>query len=189
VSVFGLGDVSTLAKDEIARIVGEQVDTTDSCTDPETGWACDLIKAYADREQQTLKAYGFRFRGLGFWAPIEGILAVTPDLEKTVGLVILDQKETPGLGGRIAEPVFLDQFADGLDVSVPAGDAPFLVVSGSPSEPGSAGAGRHVDAITGATQTSMAMDRILNDALRKFTRAMQSRRTTRMFRDADGPTG
>ncbi|NOY81791.1 MAG: FMN-binding protein [Kiritimatiellaeota bacterium] len=158
-----------------ARLTAARIDSKEVCRDPETGWTFQLIKAYADDSRTRIKAYGFRFRGLGFWAPIEGILALSPDLKRTVGLVILRQTETPGLGGRVAEPVFTRQFAKGLAVEPPLRDGKRLVVSGTAPTPGSMAGAHHVQAITGATQTSMAMDRVLNDYLARFFRAMAAR--------------
>ena len=42
-------------------------------------------------------------------------MAVLPDLKTIKGIAITHQEETPGLGGRIAEPEFLQSFtAKGL---------------------------------------------------------------------------
>jgi len=172
VTVFGFDDGNERSDEQIAALVAARVDGSETRTDPLTGWSFPLLKAYRDDERQELLAYGFRFRGLGFWAPIDGILALTPDLAETVGLVVLEHKETPGLGGRIEEPIFTDQFRKGITVSSPAPDDRCLTVSASPPPADSPTYPRHVDAITGATQTSMAMDRILNDFLGRFSRAM-----------------
>ena len=180
VSVFGLGDPRQLSKRDVAALVTARVVGGQTCTDPETGRTFDLLTAYADASRQELKAYGFRFRGLGFWGPVEGLLALTPDLQRTVGLVILEQSETPGLGGRIEEPVFTEQFRQGIAVS-PLPDGTCIRVAGAT---GAAEDGHRVDAITGATQTSMAMGRILNQHLVAFHRAMASRPAT-----AGGATG
>jgi len=65
--------------------------------------------------------------------------------------------------------VFKDQFAQGVSIA-PRPEGPCIRISGDSSDDAN-----HVDAITGATQTSMAMDRILNDYLARFHRAMASR--------------
>jgi Na+-transporting NADH:ubiquinone oxidoreductase subunit C len=171
ISVFDFGDPARLGKAAVAALVTAQVVDGERCTDPQSGASFELIKAYTAADREQLKAYGFRFRGLGFWGPVEGILAVSPDLSRTVGFVVLDQSETPGLGGRIAEPVFTEQFRRGITVS-PNPKGPYLRMgSGGPPDP----EGRQVDAITGATQTSMAMERVLNEQLGIFQRAMAAR--------------
>lgn len=171
VAVFDYGDPARMAKADVAALVTSQVVFGERCTDPETGAGIELIKAYADPGRTELKAYGFQFRGLAFWGPVQAILAVTPDLTRTVGLVVLEQSETPGLGGRIEEPVFTDQFREGVTVA-PNGSGPFLrMASAGTPDPD----GRQVDAITGATQTCMALERILNQQLGVFHRAMAAR--------------
>ena len=96
---------------------------------------------------------------------------MSADRQKTIGIVILSHSETPGLGGRIVEPVFMDQFAAGIRV-LPVVDGKALYLTASPPEPGSPTYGRNLHAITGATQTCLAMERILNEHLTRFQRAM-----------------
>jgi Na+-transporting NADH:ubiquinone oxidoreductase subunit C len=175
VEVFQLADVDSLSAQEIADIVAAQVVEGTQVRDPETGWETALIEAYRTPERQQLKGYGFRFRGLGFWAPIEGIVAVDPAIAQTIGMVILDQKETPGLGGMIEEENFTGQFRKGLTITPPPAGKNYIQISATPPPADSPMSERHVDAITGATQTSMAMERILNEYFACFSRAMAAR--------------
>ncbi len=171
VQVFGLGDPQELSKARVAELIRDRLDDTEEGKDPETGWTFRLLKVYRDESRSELQAYGFPFRGPGFWGPIEGVLAVDPTLTRTIGIAILRQSETPGLGGRIVEPVFTEQFRRGILIGAnPRGE--YLKVSA----PDPAAGPRQVDAITGATQTSMAMDRLLNECLARFHRAMAARR-------------
>lgn len=178
VSVFQLGDVGELSNDEVLSLVDrfvEVVPENELPVDPETGQRFPVLRAYEDEARTSLKSIAFKFRGLGFWAPIEGWLALTPDRARTVGLVITRQSETPGLGGRVTEPIFTDPFAQGILVSAPEqADARFIQVSANRPPDGTELAERHVDAITGATQTCMAMETILDDSLRAFTRAWRN---------------
>ena len=166
IQVFGLGDPGKLSKRAIAEIVEKHVVTGKTYVDPETGRRFEVMLAYEDAEHSRLKAQGFPFRGLGFWGPVRGILALTPDASRTVGIVVLEQSETPGLGGRIEEPVFTRQFEGGGVLVTPNPDGPFVRVVPPPRD-----GGREVEAITGATQTSMAMERILNTTLESYHRA------------------
>ncbi|MGQ9559810.1 MAG: FMN-binding protein [Candidatus Oleimicrobiaceae bacterium] len=95
--------------------------------------------------------------GPGFWAPIRVILALEQDLETVRGLRVVDQAETPGLGGRMVEPWFQEQFK-GKKVK-PVLRIVYGTRASGPNE---------VDAITGATETSKALDRIINRGLRSF---------------------
>ncbi|ODN31306.1 FMN-binding protein [Fervidobacterium thailandense] len=102
------------------------------------------------------KVYAIIFHGSGLWGPIDGVLAVAEDLETIVGLDFISQNETPGLGGRIEEKWFKDQFKgerapQKLEISV----------SKTVDDKGDG----KVDAISGATLTSKALEKILNAAL------------------------
>ena len=169
--LFRLADPDRLTVAEVNRLVQSRIDETRTLHDPETGWETPLIQAYADDARTQVAGYAIRFRGLGFWAPIEGLLAISADRQKTIGLVILAHTETPGLGGRIAEPIFTDQFAAGLNLQPPPGGKPLYLTATAP-EPGTPAHGRSILAITGATQTCMAMERILNAQVTRFQRAM-----------------
>jgi Na+-transporting NADH:ubiquinone oxidoreductase subunit C len=93
--------------------------------------------------------YAVPFSGAGLWGAIHGYLAVTADFKTILGVVFTEQNETPGLGGRIDEVAFRDQFR-GLDIG-----------SGSALTYGAASGGK-IDAIAGATSTSVAVLTILN---------------------------
>ena len=177
IELFGLGDLKTLSKEEINQIIQTQIDQSETLTDPQTGRTLPLLKAYESAAQETLVAYGFPFSGIGFWAEIKGYIAVDSELKKTVGMKVIAQVETPGLGGRIEEPFFVKPFADGLDITDPDPGASYfyMCAPGTTPEPGTAQYGRNFDAIAGATQTSLAMERMLNATVAEFGRAVQNR--------------
>lgn len=106
-------------------------------------------------DEGELTEVAFEMVGSGFQGPISAIISLKPDLETIVGLEILDQQETPGLGARITEKEFRRQFngkvvRPELLVVTDAGDAQ-----------------NKVDAITGATRTSKAVQGIINDSVRE----------------------
>jgi Na+-transporting NADH:ubiquinone oxidoreductase subunit C len=178
VELFHLGDVKTLSKDQVAQIVKTQIDQTETITDPQTGKVIPLLKAYDSAAHDHLLAYGFPFSGIGFWDKIHGYIAVDSKLQKTIGLKITEETETPGLGARIEEPFFVKPFSDGLNITQPppGKDYLYLNTSGNPPDPGTAQYGRSFDAITGATETSLAMNRMLNAAVAEFDRAIKTRK-------------
>ncbi len=97
----------------------------------------------------TLQGVAVPFTGSGLWGTIRGWLATTPELDEIQGLVFTEQNETPGLGGRIMEEWYLEQFRGvGLDP-----DSDFAYGTTDTQD---------VDAISGATQTSNAIVRIVN---------------------------
>ena len=180
VRAFGLGDTETMTRDEVVRLCSRRVAAPETIADPQTGRAFEVYRAYEQDLAQgkpppgtAPSAVAFLFRGKGFWDEIRGVIALSPDLDTVVGLAILEQKETPGLGGRITEKGFQDAFR-GLDVSRPAEGERFIyVASVQPDDPRRV---RSVDSITGATQTSLALDRVLNENLAAFRRAMDAAR-------------
>ena len=118
----------------------------------------DGIPYYAARSGDIAFAYA----GPGLWGPIEGIIAVGPGFETLTGITIIRQEETPGLGSRIGEPAYLDQFkarrfADGLRLVAP----------------GRSQADNEIDSITGATLSANAFIEILNDALERKVPVIQ----------------
>jgi Na+-transporting NADH:ubiquinone oxidoreductase subunit C len=178
VELFGLGDVKTLSKEEINTIVQNQIDRSETLTDPQTGKKIPLLKAYDTAKHDNLIAYGFPFSGIGFWDRIDGYIAVDSELKKTVGLKVISQSETPGLGGRIEEPFFVKPFAEGLNITAPKSGGNYLYMGspGTSPDEGTPQYGRTFDAITGATQTSLAMSRMLNAAVAEFNRAVENRK-------------
>lgn len=112
----------------------------------------DGVAVYTWREDGRTAGYAVPFSGAGLWGTIRGYLAVSADLKTVLGLTFIEQNETPGLGGRIDEPVYKEQFRS-LRVDLQKGFAY-----------GDEGGGQ-IDAITGATSTSRAVLQILNNLL------------------------
>ncbi len=106
---------------------------------------------------------GFPFSGMGFWGRINGFITLDANRENIIRLRFFDHEETPGLGARIEEPQFLDQF-DGLTIDWDA-PVPRRVLIGTGHD---ADAPNRVDAITGATQTSNSLRDFLNTELERI---------------------
>jgi len=103
-------------------------------------------------EDGQVMGYALPFEGAGLWGTIRGYLGLNAQRSEVTGLVFTEQNETPGLGGRIDEPQYKEQFR-GLPIS-----------EGTAIRYGNS-QGQQLDAVTGATQTSAAVLRILNSAL------------------------
>lgn len=88
--------------------------------------------------------------GAGLWGKIRGYIALKPDLSALLGIVFTDQNETPGLGGRIAEAQYRNQFRG---LALKTGQP--LAYNGPGYE--------NLDAIAGATLTSKSVLKIIND--------------------------
>jgi len=177
VEVFGLGDPEAMTAERVGEVVASRIERGETITDPQTGREIEVIRAYdRDRTDPAARLVGIAFpvSGMGFWEPIRGLLAVTPDLNTVIGIVFLRHGETPGLGARIEEEAFRRPW-EGLNVSSPAQGRRYVYVGGGePSGPGDPRQGRHVDAITGATQTSLAVERFVNASIRRFRRAARA---------------
>lgn len=131
----------------------------------------DKIRPDESGEYYTLtengKTAGFAVlvAGNGFWAPIKGIVAVSPDKKNIIGISFHEQNETPGLGGEIVKPAFRDKF-NGLKISPtenPIGIKPF----------GAELAENEVHAISGATQTCTRLETLINKDLAKWLKTAQ----------------
>ncbi len=71
----------------------------------------DGLTYYVAIDDTLTLGYCFPAEGSGLWGTISGLLGVDNDFEHILAFYILDQNETPGLGGRITEPAFLKQFS------------------------------------------------------------------------------
>lgn len=105
--------------------------------------------------------------GQGFADRLELLLGLDPTAEKLLGLYVLEQKETPGLGNRIGERDWQQQFAD----------RPATALSAVHHEPGEG----EVRAITGATISSQGVCEIVNRTIQQLRQplAAAAREVTR----------
>lgn len=118
---------------------------------------------YILEKDGTTVAYAVPFNGPGLWGSIDGYLGINADLKTVTGIEFIKQEETPGLGGRIAEPEYKAQFK-GLDIS-DSSSGEIIINRPAP--------GGNVDAITGATQTSTFVTNMLNEDVMAFIKARE----------------
>lgn len=104
----------------------------------------------------------FEFHGPGLWGPISGIACLEKDLKTIRNIKITHQEETPGLGARIAENAYLKQFIGKLIF-------PKLIFMPE----GRATGANEVDAITGATGSSRAFEKLINENAQKYLTVLQ----------------
>jgi Na+-transporting NADH:ubiquinone oxidoreductase subunit C len=116
---------------------------------------------------RTIVGYAFPVGGPGFWGPIQGMVGVSPDAGRILGIAFYKHSETPGLGGRITEDWFADQFED-LPLHPIDGNRNIFYLKPS----GTANAPNELDAITGATNTSSAVETFLNQDLDYFLKKL-----------------
>ncbi|MBD3184633.1 FMN-binding protein [Candidatus Poribacteria bacterium] len=97
----------------------------------------------------------FMIEGPGLWGEISALVALEPDMETIKGLRVLENNETPGLGGQIAEDWFQDQFK-GKKIKPEIRIIPYKKVKSV----------NEVEAISGATKTSKAFEKIINENIK-----------------------
>lgn len=173
-----LGVLNQVTKPTIEKIEAEQVLTAilnsagiDYTTDTiNQVYEDNIRKTSIDNDERDvyeivrngqLEGYVFEYFGGALWGEVRGYIGVDKELSTILGVDIVKNNETPGLGGRITEDWFKDQFK-GIPIDA---ERDFLIYR--PND------GGNVDAITGATQTSDAMRRIFNQEIRDFVQSVK----------------
>lgn len=123
--------------------------------------------AYTATRNGQIAAYILPMSGRGFWAPIRGVIGIKPDKTTITGIAFYEQNETPGLGAEIAKEPFQDQFR-GKELS--AEEKPLTM-----KRPGEPLGPTEFHAVTGATQTSVRVERIINSALKQWRDEMAAK--------------
>jgi Na+-transporting NADH:ubiquinone oxidoreductase subunit C len=124
------------------------------------------VYAGYDESGKEVVGYAFPAVGPGFWGPIEAMVGVDAEMAEITGLDFPRHSGTPGRGARMPEDWFRDQFR-GLPLRKSDGDGDYFRLV----PPGSAGGEGELDAITGATMTSKAIERFLNREIESFVAA------------------
>ena len=106
--------------------------------------------------------YATDFAGPGLWGTIEGVIAVSSDLKTLVGIEIVSDNETPGLGARINEPWFKNQFRG---ESISSGT---IAVTQTPGDGDLDKSNSIIDGVTGATRTSDSIEAIVNRVMERL---------------------
>jgi len=138
----------------------------DEDMDIEAAFNTNFPKFDSDSTYQTTTVNGKAvvvspFQGNGLWGTITGVIGMTSDLQRIVGFEIVSHVETPGLGGRIDEPWFKEQFKGeyaGGGIVVKHGG------SGGDTDPDNG----LIDGITGASRTSDSIQVIVNAQIDKI---------------------
>ncbi|MBN1798513.1 MAG: FMN-binding protein [Spirochaetales bacterium] len=115
------------------------------------------------------KAYAIIFQGQGLWGLITGVLAVDKKVKTIIGMDLISHNETPGLGGRIDEPWFKNQFRDKT-----LNEQGMIVITQNKAAAPTDRIGE-IDAITAATQTSRAFEKIINKHLARLSALLGGR--------------
>ena len=119
-------------------------------------------------DQDRLVGYAIPGAGPGFQDTIRLLYGYLPQERRVVGMEILESRETPGLGDKIyKDAAFVANFEDlSIDPEI------VTVKKGKKSAP------NQVDAITGATISSKAVVRIIQQANGRWLTRLQASRET-----------
>ena len=115
---------------------------------------------------QQVQGYTFVVSGSGLWGTITALVAIKADFDSLIDLQILDQNETPGLGGRITESSFLEQFR-GKNIKQNGKLVRYLLVPENETA-----SEVQIQQITGATSSSNAVVDILYRNLQEILRVI-----------------
>ena len=102
--------------------------------------------------------------GAGLWGPIWGYVAVNDDGNTIYGANFSHEGETPGLGARIADKDFQDEFVDKHLFQEGEFKGVVVLKKGQKSVSGA----EQIDALTGATITSRGVSDMLVDCLTPY---------------------
>jgi len=104
-------------------------------------------------DDNTLAGFVVKASAQGYADKIELLVGFDAHVKRITGVFVLDQKETPGLGNKIVEEQWLDQF-EGRSLSSP------LVVVKTRAEKD-----HEIDAVSGATISSRCVTGIVNQTV------------------------
>lgn len=139
-------DVSYSSETELRQIIKQDLEEKSSGN----------YTYYEYKEQGKVVKYAFPIQGKALWGTVDGFGATDVSLQTLIGVDFVKHSETPGLGGRISEDWYKDQFRQ-VDIS---GQSPYVIY-----KPASGG---NIDAITGATLTSNSVRDMVNQSIDEF---------------------
>lgn len=133
---------------------------------PLQGEGRGVEKIYAGFGQGKFVGIALEASAQGYGDVIRVLYGYDPEKEQIVGFKVLESKETPGLGDKIAKTPFTENFA-GLDVTLnEGGDAlvhPVVAVkNGQKHNPW------EIDGVSGATISSKAVGRMLDESTKRM---------------------
>ena len=118
---------------------------------------------YVHEKDGVADAYVVPIDGYGLWDNMKGYVALETDLNTIKGITFYEHKETPGLGARVTEDWFKDQFK-GKKILDDNGELVSITIA-----KGKATGGPHeVDGISGATLTGDGMNFFMKDDLARY---------------------
>jgi Na+-transporting NADH:ubiquinone oxidoreductase subunit NqrC len=181
--------VKTATMDEIKQAFGNHIVTVYKGRELAPGEElppgedADFYLGYGEAGRKDFIGYAFKMTGAGFWDRISGYLAVDPAVEKVIGITFYEDNETPGLGHKINDADWQQTWI-GRSIYKPGTDEPWIGIV----PPGTETKADQVHAISGATETSTAVQKFLNARLRRFLAGVKTY-TAKHGAPGGGPAG
>lgn len=145
--VFNI-DLPSEEVEDIKRVFDEKIESEE----------IDDEIIYTFKENGQVQGYAFPATGPGLWGTINAYVGITSDYSEMLGLEFISQDETPGLGGRITEEWYKEQFR-GINLTDTL-DNNYVIYRPA--------TGGNVDAIAGATLTSKSVSNLVNEDMYNF---------------------
>lgn len=146
------------------KLEGEDAFTIDIKKELSKPAADRKLPVYVGTLDNGSNAYVMPVRGKGLWGPIWGYISLKPDMNTIYGVVFDHQGETPGLGAEIATEFFQTPFIDKQLFKDSTEFVSIKVLKGGAPE----GDMHSVDAISGGTITSKALEEMLDTCLVQY---------------------
>ncbi|NLV53165.1 MAG: FMN-binding protein [Bacteroidales bacterium] len=125
------------------------------------------LKANVDGEEKLIVAV----KGAGLWGPLWGWVSINKDGETIYGTFFNHESETAGLGARIKEQWFQDEFKN---KKIYQDGKVALGVYKQGKAPSTLSADYYVDAVTGATLTSNGVNDMIQKCLTENQSAIEA---------------
>lgn len=123
-----------------------------------------LLPVYVGTLDDQSKAFVVPLRGKGLWGPIWGYISLQPDMNTIYGTVFDHQGETPGLGAEITTDWFQKPFFGKTIFKDSTDFTSIKVIKGGAKKDDP----HAVDAISGGTITSKALEAMLDSCLVQY---------------------
>lgn len=154
-----LGVTNALTKDKIAEVQAENAAASRSVVLPAAESFEEKDDYYVALSGDEVVGYVFETEGTGYGGAVKVMTGITAEGDIS-GIAILDQSETPGLGGNCTKESFQEQFKQkAANIEVVKNQA--------------AGEGQ-IEALTGATITSRAVTSAVNAAVEKYNEVKEA---------------
>ena len=124
---------------------------------------------YLYKESDQLKAYAIPISGYGLWSTLYGYFSLESDGETVKGITFYQHGETPGLGAEVEQSWFQNNFVGKKIVDAAGAFVSIGIVKGAVKDVVAEDQqSNYVDGISGATVTSVGVEKFLKTDLSKY---------------------